>query len=74
MCSRPTPTIPLWEVQYEGRSWGLDALRCPECGDRMTPVAVVQDPAEAERYLRHRDEYTPLPTAARARGPPRTAA
>ena len=34
----------------------------------MQPVAVVQDAAEAERYLRHVGLFTPLHPAARARG------
>jgi len=52
------------------RVWDLDALRCDRCGGRMKPVALVQDRAEAERYLRQTGQYMPLPAAARSRGPP----
>ncbi len=36
----------------------------------MRPVALILDPAEAERYLRHAGPFTPLPAPARSRGPP----
>lgn len=39
----------------------------------MNPLAVVQDPAEAERYLRHRGDFTAVPFPARARAPPAAA-
>jgi type IV secretion system protein VirD4 len=67
------------------RVWHIDALRgaCPpsnklggrdRCGGRLRPVALVQDLAEAERYLRARGDFTPLPGPARSRGPPAAAA
>ena len=56
------------------RVWHIEALRCEHCGGRLRPVAVVQDLAEAERYLRARGEFTPVPGPARSRGPPLVAA
>jgi len=56
------------------RVWHIEALRCERCGGRLRPVALVQDLAEAERYLRARGEYTPVPGPARSRGPPAAAA
>jgi len=56
------------------RVWHIDALRCDRCGGRLRPVALVQDLAEAERYLRARGEFTPVPGPARSRGPPAAAA
>ena len=48
----------------------LDGLRCERCGGRLRPVAVVLDLAAAERYLRARGDFTPLPGPTRSRGPP----
>jgi hypothetical protein len=31
------------------RVWHVEALRCEHCGGRLRPVALIQDPAEAER-------------------------
>jgi hypothetical protein len=56
------------------RVWHIEALRCEHCGGRLRPVALIQDPAEAERYLRARGEFTTLPGPARSRGPPAAAA
>ncbi len=56
------------------RVWHLEALRCERRGGRLRPVALIQDPAAAERYLRARGEFTTLPGPARSRGPPAAAA
>jgi hypothetical protein len=68
--TKPPTRLPWAELLR--RVWDLDALRCA-CGGRMQPIALIQDPDEAERYLRHVDQFTPLPAAARSRGPPAVA-
>jgi hypothetical protein len=68
----PTTKVPTripW-AELLRRVFDLDGLRCERCGGRLRPVAVVLDLAEAERYLRARGEFTPLPGPARSRGPP----
>ena len=55
------------------RVWDLDGLRCDRCGGRLRPVALVLDPAEAERYLRQIGQFTPLPGPTRSPGPPAVA-
>ena len=57
---------PLQEVQYERRSFDLDALRCPRCGSTLRLLAAIEDPAIARRIL----ECIGLP----ARAPPTLAA
>ncbi len=66
------PTRVPW-AELLRRVWDLDSLRCERCGQRMQPVAIVQDPAEAERYLRHTGQFTPIPSPARSRAPPAAA-
>ena len=46
------PTHPLREVQYEQRSFEVDALRCPKCGGRMRVLSAITDPTVAGRILR----------------------
>ena len=70
--AQSAPTRIPW-AELLRRVWDLDALRCERCGGRMKPVALIQDLAEAERYLRQTGQYTPLPAAARSRGPPAVA-
>ena len=70
--AKSAPTRIPW-AELLRRVWDLDALRCERCGGRMRPVALIQDLAEAERYLRQTGQYTPLPAAARSRGPPAVA-
>ena len=53
------------------RIWNLDALQCVRCGKQMTPVAVVEDPDQIERYLRHQGAAT---VHERSRAPPSFAA
>jgi hypothetical protein len=71
--ARSAPTRVPW-AELLRRVWHIEALRCEHCGGRLRPVAVVQDLAEAERYLRARGEFTPVPGPARSRGPPAAAA
>ena len=33
------------------RSFGIDALSCPRCGDRMELIATVADPQSASKIL-----------------------
>lgn len=70
--AQSAPTRIPW-AELLRRVWDLDALRCERCGGRMKPVALIQDLAEADRYLRQTGQYTPLPAAARSRGPPAVA-
>ncbi len=46
------PTHPLREVQYEQRSFEVDALDCPKCGGRMKVLSAITDPTVAVRILR----------------------
>jgi hypothetical protein len=71
--ARSAPTRVPW-AELLRRVWHIDALHCEHCGGRLRPVALVQDLAEAERYLRARGEFTTLPGPARSRGPPTAAA
>lgn len=52
------------------RIFGVDSLKCPKCGRRMEVVAVIEDKAEAARYLAH----VGLKADALIRGPPPLAA
>ena len=47
------------------RVFNLDARQCVRCGERMTPVAVVEDPDQIGRNLRHQGATV----LERARGP-----
>jgi hypothetical protein len=71
--AKSAPTRVPW-AELLRRVWHIEAERCDRCGGRLRPVALVQDLAEAERYLRARGEYTPIPRLARSRGPPAAAA
>jgi hypothetical protein len=66
----PTASPVKW-AELLKRVWGLDALECPKCGGRMTPLAVVEDAAEIARYLQHTGQTTVHP---RAQAPPELAA
>ena len=46
------------------RSFGLSVLACPRCGDRMQPIAAIEDSRVAGRILAHLG----LPTRAPPRG------
>jgi hypothetical protein len=48
------------------RTWGIDVLECPRCGDRMTVIAVIEDERTARRILDHLG----LPSRAPPRGRP----
>jgi hypothetical protein len=35
------------------RTWGIDALACPRCGNRMRIVSMIEDPATARKIVDH---------------------
>ena len=63
------PTRSLREVHYERRSHALDVLDCPSCHGRLRLLAVVNDKAEARRFLCHLGRPSEPPTISRARDP-----
>ncbi len=57
-------------MQYEARSFGIDALRCDDCGGRYRRVAEIRDRQVAAAILRWLGlPDTPLPIT-QARPPP----
>ncbi len=52
------------------RVFAIDLERCPLCGAPMKHRALVTEPANTRRYLRHLDEATALPPRSPARDPP----
>jgi hypothetical protein len=52
------------------RVFEVDVDRCSQCGAPMKLRALVTEPANVRRYLRHLDEATELPPRAPARDPP----
>ena len=52
------------------RSLGLDSLACPQCGGRLTLIALIEDPAVIARVLRHLGLPTDMPEAKPGRAPP----
>jgi hypothetical protein len=62
-------TTPLREVQYERRSFALDALACPECSGRMQLLAFITSEAVARRILDHLGLDATGPPLARAQAP-----
>jgi Putative transposase/Transposase zinc-binding domain len=57
-----------WAVLLR-RTHGIDALRCPDCGGKLRPLATITDHAVATKILLHLGRRaTPLPRA-RARDP-----
>jgi hypothetical protein len=58
-------------VQYETRSYDVDALKCPGCGGRLRVIAALTERSSVRAILAHLnlgDE--PPPPASRPRGPP----
>jgi hypothetical protein len=51
------------------RTFGLDVETCPRCGGRMRLLALVTEPKNVERFLRHLGEPTEPPPRAPARDP-----
>ena len=56
--------------QLMNRGLNLDVETCPRCGGKMKLIALVQDPENIARYLRHLGLPTEVPAMAPARGPP----
>ena len=52
------------------RSLGLDVLACPQCGGRLTLIALIEDPAVIVRILGHLELPADIPEAQPARAPP----
>ena len=52
------------------RVFQVDLEHCPLCGAAMKLRAIVTEPANVLRYLRHLDEVTDLPPRSPARDPP----
>ena len=51
-------------------TFGLTVDQCPACGGRLKLRALVRDPENIERFLRHQDLWSPPPSLAPARAPP----
>ncbi len=58
-----------WHVLMR-RGLNLDVEVCPRCGGKMRLVALVQEPENIARYLRHLGLPSEVPALAAARGPP----
>lgn len=64
------PTQPLGQVQYEARSFDVEALKCLACGVPMVVLAFLTDPTVVSKILAHLG----LPTAPPPLTPARLAA
>ncbi len=51
------------------RVYGVDVLRCPDCGGRLSFVAVVTERAAIERILKHLGESPSGPPPVRTVDP-----
>jgi putative transposase len=52
------------------RTFGIDVETCPRCGGRMRLIALITEPPNVARFLRHLGEPTEPPLRATARDPP----
>jgi uncharacterized protein (TIGR03435 family) len=59
----------LW-AELMQRSFGIDVLTCPRCGDRLTLVGLIQEARVIRRILAHLRLPTEVPAARPARSPP----
>jgi hypothetical protein len=57
-------------AQLLRRTFGIDVETCPRCGGRMRLLALVTEPKNVARFLRHLGEPTEPPRRAPARDPP----
>jgi hypothetical protein len=57
-------------AQLLRRTFGIDVETCPRCGGRMRLLAMVTEPKNVARFLRHLSEPTEPPRRAPARDPP----
>ena len=53
------------------RAFGYDVLACPQCGQAMRLVALIERVDVIRRILRHLELQTDVPGPAPARAPPR---
>jgi hypothetical protein len=58
-----------WSVLL-AKVYDTDALACERCGGRLRPIAVISQPAVAQKILRHLGLPADLPRFAPARAPP----
>jgi hypothetical protein len=68
-CDAPRSRYRPW-AQLLRRTFGLDVETCPRCGGRMRLLALITEPPEVARFLRHVGESTEPPSRAPARDPP----
>jgi hypothetical protein len=72
-CGTPSPprrrTNLLW-AQLMARSFGVDVLACPQCGDRLHLIAIIERRAVIERILAHLGVPTAPPVPRPPRAPP----
>ena len=52
------------------RTFGIDLLACPGCGERLRLLALIEHPPIVERILRHLGLPTDRPEPRPARAPP----
>jgi hypothetical protein len=64
------PLHPRGKVQCETRSFGLDVLACPRCGDRFELIALIETRPVIERIFTHLGLPTTWPAVRPARTPP----
>jgi hypothetical protein len=65
----PSRTNWLW-AELMQRSFGVDVLACPRCGNRLELTALIEDPKVIRRILSHLGLPTEVPTPRPARPPP----
>jgi hypothetical protein len=69
----PATAVPrrnmLW-AELMQRSFGLDVLACPRCGDRLVLIALIEDSRVVRRILGHLRLPTEVPAVRPARSPP----
>ena len=56
-------------MQYEQRSFDIDALLCPRCSGPLRIISLIMEPAVVRRILRSLDLPSEPPPVARARAP-----
>ena len=67
---RPARASAIPWSQLLARVYNTDSLACSHCGGRLRPIAVILDPAVAQKILRHLGMPASVPRFAPARAPP----
>ena len=67
--ARPPRRGYLW-AELMRRTFGIDALECPQCGGRLRLLALIEHVRVVARILRHLGLPTERPTPRPARAPP----